>query len=56
MSSRRGARTGTVDPFTLLERDGFFYGRGTEDVKDGAAIMTANVIQFIRKATVPIAT
>ena len=38
----------TVDPFTLLERDGFFYGRGTEDVKDGAAIMTANVIQFIK--------
>ena len=43
----------TVDPFTLLERDGFFYGRGTEDVKDGAAIMTANVIQFIKEGYRP---
>jgi len=31
----------SVDPFTLLERDGFFYGRGTLDVKDGAAILVA---------------
>jgi acetylornithine deacetylase/succinyl-diaminopimelate desuccinylase-like protein len=43
----------TVDPFTLLERDGFFYGRGAEDVKDGAAIMTANLIQFIREGYRP---
>ena len=43
----------TVDPFTLLERDGFFYGRGTEDVKDGAAIMTANLIQFIKEGYRP---
>jgi acetylornithine deacetylase/succinyl-diaminopimelate desuccinylase-like protein len=43
----------TVDPFTLLERDGFFYGRGTEDVKDGVAIMTANVIQFIKEGYRP---
>jgi acetylornithine deacetylase/succinyl-diaminopimelate desuccinylase-like protein len=43
----------TVDPFTLLERDGFFYGRGAEDVKDGAAIMTANVIQFIKEGYRP---
>ncbi len=31
----------SVDPFTLVERDGFFYGRGTLDVKDGAAILVA---------------
>ena len=31
----------SVDPFTFLERDGFFYGRGTSDIKDGAAILVA---------------
>ena len=29
-SSRPSARTGRVDPFTFLERDGWFYGRGTQ--------------------------
>jgi len=43
----------TVDPFMLLERDGFFYGRGAEDVKDGAAILTANLIEFIKKGDRP---
>jgi len=31
---RSEARRLVVDPFTLLEKDGFFYGRGTLDVKD----------------------
>ena len=27
----------TTDPFQLVEKDGFYYGRGTEDMKDGDA-------------------
>src|SRR2546425_4275700 len=36
----------SVDPFTLVERDGFFYGRGTLDVKDGAAILVATLARL----------
>jgi acetylornithine deacetylase/succinyl-diaminopimelate desuccinylase-like protein len=35
-----------TDPFQLVEQDGFFYGRGTYDVKDGDAILTANFIRW----------
>src|SRR5258708_27904677 len=31
----------SVDPFTFLERDGVFYGRGTMDVKDGSPTLPA---------------
>src|SRR5438874_875387 len=36
----------SVDPFTLLERDGYFYGRGTSDIKDGAAILVATLLRL----------
>jgi len=35
-----------MDPFTLVEKDGFFYGRGTLDVKDGDAILVATLVRL----------
>jgi acetylornithine deacetylase/succinyl-diaminopimelate desuccinylase-like protein len=43
----------TVDPFTLLDRDNHYYGRGTLDDKDEAAIHIANLIRMKRERFVP---
>jgi len=39
----------SVDPFVLLEQDGYFYGRGSLDDKAMAAIFTAGVIRLARE-------
>src|SRR6266508_6008127 len=36
----------SMDPFTFVEQDGFFYGRGTLDVKDGDAILVATLVRL----------
>ncbi|MBT6210105.1 MAG: M20/M25/M40 family metallo-hydrolase [Woeseia sp.] len=36
----------TLDPFTFIEQDDYYYGRGTTDDKDEAAIYIANLIRL----------
>jgi acetylornithine deacetylase/succinyl-diaminopimelate desuccinylase-like protein len=43
----------SLDPYTLTERDGFFYGRGTSDIKDGAATLAEALLRMKRNHVVP---
>src|SRR5580765_3046169 len=36
----------TSDPFTFLEKDSYFYGRGTEDMKAGDALLVASFVRL----------
>lgn len=43
----------TLDPFTFVEQDGYYYGRGTSDDKDEAAIHIANLIRLKQEGFQP---
>jgi acetylornithine deacetylase/succinyl-diaminopimelate desuccinylase-like protein len=43
----------TVDPFSFVEKDGFYYGRGTQDMKSGDAIMVTTLLRFKKEGFVP---
>lgn len=43
----------TTDPFQFVEKDGYFYGRGTVDIKDGAAILVTNFIRMKKAGVTP---
>jgi acetylornithine deacetylase/succinyl-diaminopimelate desuccinylase-like protein len=39
----------TTDPFQFIEKDGYFYGRGTQDMKVNDAILVTTFIRFQRE-------
>jgi acetylornithine deacetylase/succinyl-diaminopimelate desuccinylase-like protein len=43
----------TTDPFQFVEKEGYYYGRGTQDMKDGDAIMVTTLIRFKKEGYVP---
>ena len=43
----------SVDPFKLTQKDGWFYGRGAIDMKDGDAALAESLIRLKREKFVP---
>jgi acetylornithine deacetylase/succinyl-diaminopimelate desuccinylase-like protein len=43
----------SIEPYKLTERDGFFYGRGTSDIKDGVTTLAEALLRLKRNHLVP---
>ena len=43
----------TYDPFKLSEHDGYFYGRGTQDQKGGAAMLVTTLLRLKQEKFAP---
>src|SRR6202140_2400593 len=43
----------TTDPFQFVEKDGYFYGRGTQDMKVNDAVLMVTLIRFQREGYKP---
>jgi len=43
----------SFDPFKFTELDGYFYGRGTNDIKSGDALLVANLIRLKQEGFTP---
>ena len=43
----------TLDPFQFIEKDGFYYGRGTQDMKESDAILVTTFIRLHQEGFKP---
>ncbi|HWG71663.1 MAG TPA: M20/M25/M40 family metallo-hydrolase [Steroidobacteraceae bacterium] len=43
----------TTDPFKFVEKDGYYYGRGTQDMKEADAIAVTDFIRLKKEGYVP---
>jgi acetylornithine deacetylase/succinyl-diaminopimelate desuccinylase-like protein len=43
----------TTDPFQFIEKGGFFYGRGTGDMKEGDAMLITNFLRLKKERYLP---
>jgi acetylornithine deacetylase/succinyl-diaminopimelate desuccinylase-like protein len=43
----------STDPFQFVEKDGYFYGRGTQDMKDSDAILVTTFLRFKKEGYHP---
>ena len=43
----------SVDPFKMIEKDGYYYGRGTTDMKDGIVAITQAMIDLKKAGFTP---
>jgi acetylornithine deacetylase/succinyl-diaminopimelate desuccinylase-like protein len=46
-------RDWTTDPFEFVEKDGYYYGRGTQDMKESDAIAVTDFIRMHKEGFVP---
>ena len=46
-------RDWTTDPFKFVEKDGYFYGRGTQDMKGDDALLLTTMIRLKQEGYVP---
>ena len=51
--SRRYASDWHTDPFQFVEKDGYFYGRGTQDMKDSDAALVFTFLRLHREGYKP---